>query len=129
MHKRKFLAFAASLCSALILSACGKGDDFGDSITNIGDINDVVIAMRYDPQPGTVGTQYLYVPYYRTSVSIDSKFEVINGALPAGVNLNSGNGELYGTPTQAGRYYFTVRVRVKGRNGFIDDATDMTVRN
>jgi streptogramin lyase len=37
-------------------------------------------------------------------------FEIISGALPPGLELNQDTGEIFGTPTQRGKYIFTVRV-------------------
>lgn len=58
---------------------------------------------------GTVGVSYLQTvavtggtsPYY---------WSVTVGALPAGLSLNSGNGQISGTPTTAGTAGFTVQV-------------------
>jgi ligand-binding sensor domain-containing protein len=37
-------------------------------------------------------------------------FEIISGALPSGLELNQDTGEISGTPTQRGKYIFTVKV-------------------
>jgi hypothetical protein len=42
------------------------------------------------------------IPFY--------KFEVVSGALPAGLNINSFSGAISGTPTQSGTASFTVRL-------------------
>jgi hypothetical protein len=63
--------------------------------------------------PGTVGQPYNQ-PVQVTGGTGALTWSVIGGALPAGLNLNSANGTISGTPTAAGTSSFTLRVQDAG---------------
>lgn len=67
-----------------------------------------VIIVTTNLPAGEVGAYY---DQYLQAASCDNTFTWtrFSGSLPPGVNLNTNTGELFGTPTGAGTYNFTVR--------------------
>jgi hypothetical protein len=69
------------------------------------------LQIQTDSLPdGTVGTEYAEnvratggIPFYH--------WDLTAGSLPAGLKLNSFSGAISGTPVNAGRFEFTLRVR------------------
>ena len=85
---------------------------------------DWIIAGRPVPPPhsittapalpaGTVGQAY-NVSIGSTGGTPPYTWNVFSGSLPPGLTLNSSTGKISGTPTAAGKFLFTIRVRDKG---------------
>ena len=68
------------------------------------------------PSPTQIGSSYAHA--FSPNGSPQASFTVSAGSLPPGLSL-AGNGVLYGTPTTAGTYTFTVAAS----NGFFADAS------
>lgn len=72
-------------------------------------------AQQPDIVTETVSDAVKYVPYSHIVATNnihdwnDVTFELSDGVLPAGVELNTKTGELYGTPQEAGEFKFTVK--------------------
>lgn len=71
--------------------------------------SDVVITTSSLPE-GTVGTEYRERIRVQGGDGLTYEFTVSSGALPAGVTLNEGTGQLRGTPTEAATSDFEVTV-------------------
>lgn len=61
------------------------------------------------PPQGQVGIGYS-IPLTVTGGTAPFTWSITAGSLPPGLTLNTGTGQLSGTPTLAGNYSFTVRV-------------------
>ena len=77
------------------------------------------------PAPAYVGAPYAEqfsaaggIPFYRWTLA--------SGALPDGLELDSHDGVVYGTPTASGRYTFTLGVEAYGGER-VTRAYDLTV--
>tara|TARA_B100000959_G_scaffold185050_1_gene193565 strand:+ start:136427 stop:136885 length:459 start_codon:yes stop_codon:yes gene_type:complete len=82
---------------------------------------------------GTVGTAYSLdltstsdCYWHSSSIADNLTFELSGGALPPGISVNSG-GEVRGTPSLAGTYTFTLRLRYDARNLTVDRGYSMIV--
>ncbi|MFP7760931.1 ice-binding family protein [Marisediminicola sp. LYQ85] len=74
------------------------------------------------PPPATEGTPYSYT--FDTTSTPDATYSVVDGELPAGLELDETTGELSGTPTTPGTVEFTV----EADNGFDTPTTvDVTI--
>ncbi|MDO4723473.1 MAG: IPTL-CTERM sorting domain-containing protein, partial [Comamonadaceae bacterium] len=58
---------------------------------------------------GTVGVAYNFMPVLNADVSKPVRFEVVTGALPAGLVLDVATGAITGQPTQAGSFELVLR--------------------
>ena len=56
------------------------------------------------------------------------RFSVTQGELPSGLGLNSQTGQISGTPTQAGRFSFTIAVVSEPARAFREHGYNVTVR-
>lgn len=97
MRSRKSILFIlAGVGSCLAIGSCGAPLDLSpDTLPN-----------------GAVGQGYSQV--LSTDFEGDTRWEIVEGALPAGVELGYDSGVLSGTPTQAGDFQFTVRATGSG---------------
>jgi hypothetical protein len=73
-------------------------------------INATLVITTNSLPPGTVGATYSQT-VVATGGTPPLSWAVTAGALPAGLSLNSGTGQISGTPTTAGPSSFTVQVK------------------
>lgn len=118
----------------------GDGEVKGTLIIRAKDQEPVIITLNGTAQNPQIVTEELsdavkYVPYQYIIATdnmhdwIETKFSVVEGALPEGITLNSETGEIYGVPTvpdssEAVTYEFTVEAKflVEGEEGYFDSA-------
>lgn len=97
----------------------GDGEVKGTLIIRAKDQEPVLITLNGTAQQPEIVTETVsdavkYVPYSHIIATNnihdwnDVTFELYDGVLPAGVELNTKTGELYGTPQEAGEFTFTV---------------------
>ncbi len=116
----------------------GDGEVKGTLIIRAKNQEPVMITLNGTAQNPEIVTETLseavkYVPYQHIVATnnmhdwVDTEFSIVNGALPAGVTLNSSTGEIYGVPTEpegdvAETYTFTVEAKylVEGEEGYFN---------
>lgn len=89
----------------LVRDSLGSARTVSESIT----VNAyTTLAVSGAAPDGTAGVAYSY-PYSKTGGTAAYVWSVLSGALPTGVTLNTGTGQLTGTPS-AGTFSYTIRV-------------------
>lgn len=118
----------------------GDGEVKGTLIINAKGQDPVMITLNGTAQNPEIVTETLsdavkYVPYQQIIATnnmhdwVETKFSVVDGALPEGVTLNSETGEIYGVPTvpdsnSETTYSFTVEAKylVEGEEGYFESS-------
>jgi len=65
------------------------------------------------PQYGRVGVAHIekyFAEHLMSATSLPATWSIAAGTLPSGLNINENTGEIFGTPTTSGVFYFTVQV-------------------
>lgn len=118
----------------------GDGEVKGTLIIKAKGQDPVMITLNGTAQNPEIVTETLsdavkYVPYQQIVATnnmhdwVETKFSVVDGALPEGITLNSETGEIYGVPTvpdsnSETTYSFTVEAKylVEGEEGYFDSS-------
>ena len=100
-----------------------KNSLFNFSPIEGGNLAKLLVGYNYDRVNG--------VSLYAEGTTYSMKWEIIKGTLPPGINMEqsifSDHCYLYGTPTQKGTYYFTIRV--SNENGYYDEDFSIVVED
>ena len=93
--------FPFKVRATIVSTGCSAEWDFFLSV-------DCPVVIGPEALNGNVGVPFIQA-FTQTGISGNVSWEVRNGSLPPGLELNKTTGLLSGTPTQSGRYFFSIR--------------------